>query len=225
MHIRGKAVIIYVMGKSASGKDSIGRLLLADGELSLKPVVLYTTRPMRDGEEEGREYHFCTIHDLETFRKDGTVIEERVYHTVQGDWYYFTRADEAMCRDIKAGHPDYLAIGTLEGYSAYREYFGADSVLPVYITVKDDLRLLRAAERERRQSVPDYKELCRRYLADEEDYSAEKLRAVGIDRFFSNDGEIEECFSEVARFIREIKCVKTGTVPLCQKDPAPSDAR
>jgi len=198
-------VIIYVMGKSASGKDSIGQMLLEDGELSLKPVVLYTTRPMREGEKEGREYHFCTTDDLGAFRSDGSVIEERVYHTVQGDWHYFTRADDDICRDIKAGRPDYLAIGTLEAYSAYRKYFGAANVLPVYITVKDDLRLLRAAERERRQPVPDYKELCRRYLADEEDYSPEKLNEAGIDRFFGNDGEIEECFSEVKEFILKSK--------------------
>ena len=68
-------MIIYVMGKSASGKDSIGRLLLADGELSLKPVVLYTTRPMRDGEEEGRE-KTEKERDAERTRKRKTGMEK-----------------------------------------------------------------------------------------------------------------------------------------------------
>ena len=42
--------IFYITGKSASGKDSIYKALLEDKELRLNPMVLYTTRPMRDGE-------------------------------------------------------------------------------------------------------------------------------------------------------------------------------
>ena len=43
--------IILLMGKSASGKDAVYRNLLQDETLSLKKVVLYTTRPMRLKEE------------------------------------------------------------------------------------------------------------------------------------------------------------------------------
>ena len=45
--------IFYLMGKSASGKDSLFRRLKEDGTGGLKEVVLYTTRPIRDGETEG----------------------------------------------------------------------------------------------------------------------------------------------------------------------------
>ena len=48
--------IFYIMGKSSSGKDSIYRKLEADEELGLERLVIYTTRPVRDGEKEGREY-------------------------------------------------------------------------------------------------------------------------------------------------------------------------
>ena len=52
--------IFYIMGKSSSGKDSIYRQLEGNQELGLKRLVIYTTRPIRDGEENGREYFFKT---------------------------------------------------------------------------------------------------------------------------------------------------------------------
>jgi len=44
--------IILLVGKSGSGKNHIIR------SLGLKPVVTYTTRPMRPGEQQGVEHHF-----------------------------------------------------------------------------------------------------------------------------------------------------------------------
>ena len=44
--------IFFVMGKSASGKDTIYKKLL-EYFPELKTVTLYTTRPMREGETEG----------------------------------------------------------------------------------------------------------------------------------------------------------------------------
>ena len=50
--------IIYFMGKSASGKDTIYRKVKEKLNPSPKEIILYTTRPIRDHEENGREY-FC----------------------------------------------------------------------------------------------------------------------------------------------------------------------
>ena len=50
--------IFYIMGKSASGKDRIYSLLVENKELNLKKLILYTTRPIRAGEEEGVQYYF-----------------------------------------------------------------------------------------------------------------------------------------------------------------------
>ena len=50
--------IVFIMGKSASGKDKIYKALMEDESLNLSTVTLYTTRPMRVGETEGVEYHF-----------------------------------------------------------------------------------------------------------------------------------------------------------------------
>ena len=110
-----------LMGKSAGGKDTVFRRLLEDQTLGLKELVPYTTRPIRQGEQEGREYHFTDIAGMEALQAQGKVIESRVYHTVHGDWYYFTVDDGQL--DPAAG--DYLMIGTLEAYIQIKAYFAA----------------------------------------------------------------------------------------------------
>ena len=50
--------MIYLMGKSSTGKDTIYKALLQDESLSLKKIIPYTTRPVRSGEKPGEEYFF-----------------------------------------------------------------------------------------------------------------------------------------------------------------------
>ncbi len=59
--------------------------------------------------------------------------------------------------------------------------------MPIYLEVEDGLRLVRALERERRQDEPKYAEMCRRFLADEEDFSEENLIKSGITERFCNE--------------------------------------
>ena len=47
--------IVYLMGKSASGKDTIFRRLSEEEEFSFRTLVPYTTRPMRSGEKRMRQ--------------------------------------------------------------------------------------------------------------------------------------------------------------------------
>ena len=188
--------IFYVMGKSASGKDTIYKKLHSRMP-ELKTVTMYTTRPIRDGEHNGVEYFFVDPSYLDQCRKDGILIECRTYDTVYGPWSYFT-ADDGQ---INLRQEDYLVIGTLESYRAMNEYFGAESLVPLYIEVEDGLRLTRALEREKRQSQPRYDELCRRFLADSKDFSEENLRAAGIEKRFQNV-DMEECIEAIEREIR-----------------------
>lgn len=193
------------MGKSASGKDHIYRNLCEDRELSLHPLVSYTTRPMREGEVDGREYYFTDTAHLEKFRQEGRVIEERRYPTVFGDWHYFT-ADDGQIALSKA---DYIAIGTLESYRKIKDYFGREKVCPIYIEVEDGLRLMRAIKREQKQKEPAYTEICRRFLADAEDFSEEKLQQAGIAHRFLNNEALEECAAEIRRYLRNTREAET----------------
>lgn len=184
--------IFYVMGKSASGKDTIYKCLL-ERMPQLKTVTLYTTRPIRDGEKEGLEYHFTTTEKLNEFRRDNKLIEERTYQTVHGPWSYFTVDDGQI--DL-AGNQSYLMIGTLESYEKMRQYYGEKNLIPLYIEVDDGVRLERALMRERMQKEPKYRELCRRFLADEEDFKEENLERCGIERRYCNE-RLEACLGEI----------------------------
>lgn len=193
--------IFYVMGKSSSGKDTIFRELMKDETLGLQEIVLYTTRPLRAGEKDGVDYHFVDDEVLRRFQKEEKVIELRCYNTVMGVWKYFTVDDEHMELEWK----DYLSIGTLVSYEKMRAYYGEERVLPIYVEVPDDIRLIRAIDREKKQEKPAYEEMCRRFLADSEDFSEENLEKAGISRRFSNAGTLEECLTEIRQFIKEKK--------------------
>ena len=189
--------IFYIMGKSASGKDKIYSILLADQELNLRKMVLYTTRPVREGEENGKQYFFTDDKKLEEFRESGKLIESRSYHTVHGIWTYFT-ADDGQ---VKLNEADYLGIGTLESYRQLKEYYGEENVLPIYIQVEDGERLRRALVREQKQEEPKYAEMCRRFLADQEDFSEENIAGAGIGLRFEND-DLDICVKNISDYIK-----------------------
>lgn len=190
--------IFCLMGKSASGKDTIYRHLLADGTLDLQPVVLYTTRPIRAGEEDGVTYHFCSTEEAQAMQAAGRVVEMRTYQTVYGPWSYFTADDGQIDPD---GNSSYLVIGTLESYEKLCRYFGKEFVAGIYIWTDDGLRLQRALDREREQKQPKYAEMCRRFLADEKDFSEENLRKAGVTHRFENR-DLGQVTEEISDFIR-----------------------
>lgn len=188
--------IYYVMGKSCSGKDTIYRRL-TERHPELRVVVPYTTRPIREGEQDGVEYFFVDREKMEEMRAAGRIIELRSYNTVLGVWNYFTADDGQI--DL-AAH-SYLIIGTLVSYEAMRDYYGAEALVPIYVEVEDGTRLERAIGRERKQAKPQYEEMCRRFLADAEDFSEEKLCRAGITKRFVNT-DLEQCLKEIETFIR-----------------------
>ena len=192
--------IFYIMGKSSSGKDTIYERLLEDEVLRLRPIVLYTTRPIRMGEQEGSEYHFVTPERREEWKREGKIIELRDYRTVHGIWSYFTADDGQVDLDSSS----YLGIGTLESYNRMREYFGEGVMCPIYIEVEDGERLKRAIKREEKQEEPRYGELCRRFLADAEDFSEENIQKAGIGKRFRNE-VLEDCLEEIREYLYELR--------------------
>ena len=176
--------IYYIMGKSASGKDTIYRRLMEDKTFAFHTLVPYTTRPMRSTEVNGRDYFFTDEAGLSRLQDAGRVIELRSYQTVHGIWNYFTVDDG----QVDLAKDSYLL----------------EQVIPIYVEVEDGLRLSRAVERERAQREPKYAELCRRFLADEADFSEEKLSEAGIVKRFQND-DLERCLQEIFREITKLE--------------------
>ncbi len=190
--------IVCLMGKSSSGKDTIYKKLLTQDKVKLCNIVPYTTRPIRAQEREGVEYHFTDEEGYQRLLEASSVIESRAYHTYLGLWRYFTVADER----IQLENQSYVMIATLEAYGHIQRFYGADRVLPVLIELDDGVRLQRALDREKAQDQPKYEEMCRRFLADAEDFSEENIRKAGILRRFYNE-DLEYCLEEILDYLRD----------------------
>ena len=186
--------IYYLLGKSATGKDTLYKEILKRRP-KLRTATMYTTRPIREGETDGVEYFFTDREELERQLASGKVIESRTYQTIAGPWTYYTVDDGQF--DV-ADDESCLMIGTLESYEKMCTYFEAGKMVPVYIEVPDGIRLLRAVKREENQKKPNYREVCRRYLADEKDFSEENLERLGITKRYQNT-DMEMCVEEILR--------------------------
>ena len=186
--------IYYLLGKSATGKDTLYKEILKRRP-KLRTVTMYTTRPIREGETDGVEYFFTGREELERQLASGKVIESRTYQTIAGPWTYYTVDDGQF---NVADDESCLMIGTLESYEKMCTYFESGKMFPVYIEVPDGIRLLRAVKREENQKKPNYREVCRRYLADEKDFSEENLERLGITKRYQNT-DMEMCVEEILR--------------------------
>lgn len=191
--------LFVFMGKSAVGKDTLYQHVM-DRNPDLKSVVPYTTRPIRMGETEGKEYHFVTEAQMRELESRQKVVECRCYHTVLGDWYYFTADDGQI--DFDRGN--YCMISTLEGFEKIREYYGGGRVEPIYIEVNDFVRIKRSLNRERQQDNPCVSEVCRRFLADEEDFSEDKLERAGITTRIINR-KLEKAICQIEAILADKK--------------------
>jgi guanylate kinase len=190
--------IYIIMGKSATGKDTIFKKLVEREELALHTVIPYTTRPIRREETEGVEYFFVSENRLLELEAQGKIIEQRSYDTIHGIWHYFTVEDG----QIDLSDANYLLRGTFESYEQIQKFYGKEKVEPLYIDVEDGVRLRRALSREQKQKPPKYAEMCRRYLADDEDFSEQNLGALGIVKKYNNI-DINICLQEIVDHIKE----------------------
>lgn len=179
--------IFCLVGKSCSGKDTLCARILERCP-GLAPVIPHTTRPRRTGEKDGQSYHFVTGEQLRQYEARGQVIEKREYHTVQGLWTYFTLRFPL--------DRDRLLITTLDGAKALMDAYGSQAVHIVCLHVDDRTRLLRCIDREQRQEHPDYAELCRRFLADQADFSAGRLAQFPNLHTIDTGLEMEDCLRQ-----------------------------
>lgn len=199
--------IFYIMGKSSTGKDTIFNMLKNDKELNLKNIVPWTTRPMRNGEVHGREYFFVDEEKLNELTKMNKVIECRSYNTIKGIWHYFTVINDSL--DLT--NYNYLLTGTLENYKKITNYFDINFeksiVVPIYIYVQNEERLLRAIRRETNGNFA-YNEMLRRFMYDEIDFSQENIKKNEINNIYENN-QLNLCYKNIKDDI--IKYIKRSS--------------
>lgn len=188
--------IILFMGPSSSGKDTIKRRLIKENKFALKEMIMSTTRPMRTGEVEGREYYFKTVDEMLELEKNGKIIEKRTYETAYGPWYYFTTSSS-----IDLDNYNYVGSNTLEGLDQFVKFYGIENIISLLIKVDDGIRLQRALDREKMEESPKYQELCRRFLADSIDFSEENINKRPITSIINNNS-LDNTMEEVEKVLK-----------------------
>lgn len=194
--------LFYIMGKSASGKDTIYNILLSDETINkiLKPLVMYTTRPMRDNEVEGVTYYYVDDNKYHEMKEQGIIVECREYKTVYGIWAYFTAMDHQL-----ETNDSLVAVGVPLSCIPIMRYIQENKIdidlVPIYIDLEDGERLIRSIKREQTKDKPNYEEICRRYInSDQLEFTEEMLEEIGVYRF-SNDNKIEDTVKQIKEFI------------------------
>lgn len=204
-------MILMFIGPSSSGKDTFFKPILE--EFSLKPIILSTTRPMREGETDGLTYHFISMDEMNRLEKEKKLVERRDYHTVNGLWSYATCAE-----NINLGE-NYLVVNTWAAYQKYVEFYGPEMLTPIYFSMDDGLRLERALLREKMQDNPNYAEVCRRFLKDSEDFTEDSIKKYN-PYVIDNNGTYEETRAQLFDVISLVlQKEKTITRTLQKKNP------
>lgn len=140
--------MIVIVGESASGKTTLANNLAAhDGKY--KKIVTYTTRPKRDGERDGVDYHFVTESTFEELSKRQFFAEVNQYR----NWKYGTAI--ADCVDTN----ETVAVLTPAGLRALKKQ--GVKTLSVYLYTDRRSRLVQCLNR-----GDDIEEAYRRSLSD-----------------------------------------------------------
>lgn len=149
--------VIVIMGKSLSGKSYLQKELVKRG---FPKMITATTRPMRKGEVDGRDYYF-----VDKMAKDA--IAPRKYHVVNNqEWYYYLPKEEFI--KVSSANSVSTLILDLDGYLELERANEAAKnvkVLGLYLNVPLKERLRRYLNTSRGQE--NGKEFVRRLYDDE----------------------------------------------------------
>ena len=153
-----KIKVLALFGESSAGKDSIQHWLCENFD-NMHKMISYTTRPPRNYEQDGREYHFLPSADaFFTLFINNKFLEISTFN----NWFYGTSINDLDSDKINVG------VFNPEGVRSLLKYDDKIEILPVWIQVDDKTRLLRSLKREEN---PNCEEICRRFLADKKDFS------------------------------------------------------
>ena len=171
-----KYKIIAVMGQAGAGKDYFVKTLIQGNYLpQAKEIISCTTRPIRENEQNGVNYHYLTKEQFTEQILNGEMLEATVFN----NWCYGT--------SLKNLNKDSLNIGVFnpEGVEILQESKDIDLTV-VYIIARDKVRLLRQLNREEN---PDCDEIVRRFNADKKDFQWDRIKTISPDRIIKNDGD------------------------------------
>ena len=132
--------LIVLTAPSSAGKDSIANELKSIFHVPIS----FTTRPKRDYEVDGTDYHFITKNEFLTKLNNNEILEYREYHTLLNgnpDIWYYGLTKDSLSDDIN------VVILDLQGLRQLKEIFNASELTSIYLHVDDNERKQRAMKR------------------------------------------------------------------------------
>ena len=169
--------MITLSGVSCSGKSTILKQLALIG---YDPVISYTTRPMRDGEQDGVDYHYITNDEFKDLRAEGFFAETTEYNIDSNKtWMYGTAKRDLSDNKIAILNPDGL-----------------------FLLIADDVTIWNRL----RQRGDDSIEANRRIKADKEDFSDINSYvdfAIRTDNDLLNINDIANLIDEIYRRVSD----------------------
>lgn len=181
-----KPIVLAIVGKSASGKDYFAKMLARE-IFYITPIVSWTTRPPREGEKEGIDYHFVSEEEFLAAKQKGEFLEWSSFN----GWYYGTPHSVIETDDV------YVGVFNLDGLSSLMLHQDMYDVLPIYMDAPWPVRLKRSIKREGKFS----KEMVRRMFADHRDFAHDKynlIKKLGRNKSLHFDNEMVEQLPDLA---------------------------
>lgn len=183
-------MLTVILGKTCSGKSTIVRKLC--GKYNYNKILTYTTRPKREHEKDGVDYHFIDDETFSHFRELGKFAEYKSYHVAGGNtWWY-----GSILGDLD-DDKDYLIILTPQGLRDVQDEL--DSFASIYIYTNRDTMKKRLIKR-----GDDVNEASRRMMRDNEDFNGVENEVNRIV-YNNTDNDIDDVVDRVHHVIQSLK--------------------
>ena len=163
-----KYKIIALIGEAGSGKDFLLRCSRVQYP-QYNEIISFTTRPMREGEREGMNYHFVDVNTFNDMINKGQMYESASFN----GWFYGTAAASLDKDKINIG------VFNPTGIRSLLERKDEVDLKVFYVRAPAHTRLLRQLQRE---TEPNVDEIIRRYHTDIEDF-----RVLDFEHFIVNN--------------------------------------
>lgn len=195
-------MLLVLIGKSGSGKDSVAKRLAQNG---WERIVKYTDRPKRQNEIDGVDYHFCYSEDLSHLIEIGSFISVQTFKVYNGDYWRYAIDFESL-EDAIRDEKNAVLIATPHEcdniFNFVEENEGLDNIKVLY------LRATRGVRKERLLKRGDnLKEIKRRLDADAEDFTDD----IYYDEYFDTDDiPIDILVDEIEYYLEKDLGIRKG---------------